>query len=68
MLLLLLWLKREAKKALRGEGGRALWDVRGLHLDQVHASMKQIIETHLAQLEEARTQIHKARAAGGRVV
>jgi hypothetical protein len=55
VLLLLLWLKREAKKALQGEGGGALWDVKELLLREMDPCMKQIIETHLAQLKEART-------------
>ena len=68
VLLLLLWLKREAKKALRGEGEGALWDVRGLLRRDMNPSLKQITETHLAQLKEARTQIRKARAVGAVVV
>jgi hypothetical protein len=68
MLLLLLWLKREAKKALQGEEEAALWNVPRLYPDQKHITLKQIIETHLTQLKEARMQIRKARAAGGAVV
>ena len=68
VLLLLLWLKREAKKALQGEGEGCLWDVRGRPLDEKHASMEQITETHLLQLKEARTQIHKTRAGGAVMV
>ena len=65
VLLLLLWLKREAKKALQGDGEAAKWDVQGLRPDGKHTALKQITETHLTRLEEARTHIHKARAAGG---
>ena len=63
VLLLLLWLKREAKKALEGEGKGALWDVKVMAslLDDMHPSIKQITETHLSQLKEAHTQISKAR-------
>lgn len=56
VLLMLLWLKRETKKALLGEGG-VMWDVDGLHDHQIHDSMKQITETHLAQLKEARSRV-----------
>ena len=66
-LLWLLWLKREAKKALQGKGQAALWDVKGLYLEHLPTSMQQIAETQLVQLSEARTQIRKARA-GARVV
>ena len=58
-LLLLLWLKREAKKALQGEGKGLLWDVQG--------SFEQMIKAEFSQLKQARSQIRKART-GARVV
>lgn len=68
VLLLLLWLKRETKKALEGEGAGVLWEVKGLTSEHMHDSMKQITETHLFQLAQARKLIRKARAAAPGVV
>ena len=52
---------------MRGEGKGFLWDVRGLFYWRMNPFMKQITETHLAQLKEARTQIRKV-SAGAMVV
>ena len=67
MLLLLLWLKRQAKKALQADGEGVLWDVQGLRLNHMNPSMMQIADTALAQMKDARSQIRKARGGAGGV-
>lgn len=54
-LLLLLWLKGEAKKALQGEGPGVMRQVTGLNMSGMHDSMKKITPHHLAGFKQART-------------
>jgi hypothetical protein len=57
LLLLLLWLKREAKKALAGQAPAALWDVRGLPLSDMPDAIKRATDNCLAQLGKARARV-----------
>lgn len=59
LLLLALWLKREAKKGLRGKAA-ALWDVQGLehYNDPPRAALEAAVEC-LAQVKEAHECIGK---------
>ncbi len=55
--LLLLWLKREAKKEAEGQGPGVVWDVRGLHGMNIPVSAKAMVSHCVAQLEEARARV-----------
>lgn len=55
--LLLLWLKREAKKALMGEEPAAVWNVWGLMDSKMPEYMKQVTVNALAQIKEAHARL-----------
>ena len=58
VLLLLMWLKREAVKALEGgQGPAVMWDVRGLPFADMHASVTQICNSTCSQLVAARKRV-----------
>lgn len=55
--LLLLWLKREVKKALMGEERGAVWNVTWLMNGKLPEYMKEVTMTALAQIKEARKHL-----------
>lgn len=57
ILLLLLWVKREMKKAVEGQAPAVTWEVEGLLEREMHDSVKKATQDCFAQIREARRHV-----------